>query len=109
MDAISIAFHTDATALTVVIASEGYPQTTEINRAVRINNDKSDKSITIYHAGTKKDFHNGEIFTTSGRILNVLCIEPSLNEARKKVYHFLDNSNHINVRGSWYRRDIGLK
>ena len=88
-------------AITVVMASAGYPGSYEKGKEIHgLNNVGSD--IIVFHAGTTKD--KGRIFTSGGRVLNVTCIGNTLKEAKDRVYQEI---NRISFEGAYYRKDIG--
>ena len=95
----------DGFAVSVIIASAGYPdvykkglQISGIEDAEKIEN------VTVFHAGTK--FENGTLVTDGGRVLSVTAIGPTLKAALDKAYEAADK---IQFEGKYYRRDIGAK
>jgi phosphoribosylamine--glycine ligase len=93
----------DKHAMTVVVASKGYPGDYEKNKVITGLDKVSDK-IMAFHAGT--DFKDKNIVTTGGRVLNVTSIGNSLKEAQQNIYDEIDK---IKFEGSFYRRDIGYR
>ncbi|MCL1834506.1 MAG: phosphoribosylamine--glycine ligase, partial [Leptospirales bacterium] len=93
----------DKHAMTVVVASMGYPGDYAKDKVITGLDKVSDK-IMVFHAGT--DFKDGNIVTNGGRVLNVTSIGNSLKEARENVYNEIDK---IQFEGSFYRRDIGYR
>jgi phosphoribosylamine--glycine ligase len=92
-------------ALTIVMASEGYPNDYKTGYEIKgINEIKNLKDIYIYHAGTKKV--NNLIFTNGGRVLNITSLGETVKEAN---YNALNAINMINWNGSYYRNDIGWR
>jgi phosphoribosylamine--glycine ligase len=92
-------------ALSVVLASGGYPGSFEtgmlINGLERIRNDE----ILVFHAGTAMD-HNGNYLTNGGRVLAVTGVADNFLPAREKAYCAVGK---IQFEGMHYRRDIGMK
>lgn len=89
-------------ALTVVLASEGYPSTPNINRLIEGLNIHS-KNTIIHHAGTKYDVE-GNIVSNGGRVLSITGVSDSLQESAKLSYKTMKN---ISLEGSHFRKDIG--
>jgi phosphoribosylamine--glycine ligase len=92
-------------ALSVVLASGGYPGNFEtgmlINGLERIRDDE----ILVFHAGTAMD-HNGNYLTNGGRVLAVTGVADNFLPAREKAYCAVGK---IQFEGMHYRRDIGMK
>lgn len=86
-------------ACCVVMASGGYPGTYETGFEIRGLN-KVD--IPVFIAGAKEE--NGKIYTSGGRVLNVVGTGATLEEARNVAY---DNIHKINFDYEYYREDIG--
>jgi len=91
-------------AITVVLASEGYPEDPQTGREV-LGLDKvaSLKNITVAHAGTGWDGHH--LLATGGRVLSVIGTGKDFSVARERVYKALEK---IELEGSHYRNDIAL-
>jgi len=87
----------------VILASGGYPDKykkgLEITGLNTINND-----VLVFHSGTAK--YENKIVTNGGRVLGIVGIGQSTQEAREKVYGNIDK---IKFEESFYRRDIGIK
>ncbi len=86
----------------VVLTAKGYPESYPKGDIIT-GFDQVDPDITVYHAGTTKK--DGNIVTNGGRVLNVVAMGATLEEARGKVYKNLEK---INFDGKTYRKDIGL-
>ncbi|GAC1475545.1 MAG: phosphoribosylamine--glycine ligase [Isosphaeraceae bacterium] len=99
-------------AVTVVMASEGYPASYE--RDLVINNlEETDRmaDVKVFHAGTalRTDAatgRDGRIVTDGGRVLNVTALGDSLASAQARAYEAVRS---IRYTGAWYRRDIAAK
>ena len=89
----------DKKAVSLVLASEGYPLSYEVSKEITFDEGIKSK---IIHAGTKKD--EGKILTAGGRVLNILSVSDSFDEAIARVY---EDSEKIHFDGKYYRNDIG--
>jgi phosphoribosylamine---glycine ligase len=88
-------------AITVVMASGGYPGDYEKGKVISgLGNASSD--IIVFHAGTK--FSKGSYLTAGGRVLNVTAMGSTLREARDRAYEAIKS---IGFEGAFYRSDIG--
>ena len=87
-------------AITVVVASGGYPGSFEKGKEIT-GLDKVPSDIIVFHAGTEKK--GGKIVSNGGRVLTVTTIADSLKEARDKVYKGLES---ISFDKGFYRKDI---
>ena len=61
--------------------------------------------VSVFHAGTS---HNadGELVTAGGRVLNVVALGKTFEEARERAYAACDL---ISFEGKQFRTDIGAK
>ena len=89
----------DKKAVSVVMASEGYPGTYQPGYEIEISEPKS----TVFHAGTAAV--NGKTITTGGRVLAVTAFGEDFEDARRTVYEDIER---IQFEGKTYRTDIGL-
>ncbi|MHB8513945.1 MAG: phosphoribosylamine--glycine ligase [Dehalococcoidia bacterium] len=92
----------DEAAVTVMLASGGYPGPYETGKPIEGLGD-IDADVLVFHAGTKLD-PAGRIVTNGGRVLAVTATAPTIAEAREKAYR---NVARIRFDGMHYRRDIG--
>lgn len=90
-------------AVSVVLASGGYPGSYEKGKVITGLNDVDD-DVIVFHAGTKAD-EVGNVLTSGGRVLAVTATGTTHEEARAKAY---DNVKRINFEGAQYRQDIGV-
>ncbi|MDP6866831.1 MAG: phosphoribosylamine--glycine ligase [Candidatus Poseidoniaceae archaeon] len=91
-------------ALTVVLASEGYPQSAIKGRLIHGADQRSDTSETwVSHAGTALD-EQGNLISSGGRVLSVTSVSETLQKARELSYQRL---SQIQLEGSHHRLDIG--
>lgn len=96
----------DDAAVSVVLASAGYPGTYETGKAISgIEKAEEVPGVTVYHAGTKIT-EDGPLVTDGGRVLNVTALAPTMAEARARAYEAVAK---ISFDGMQYRTDIGLK
>ena len=91
---------TDRAAVTVVVASRGYPNAPEKGFPVELPLDPPAK---IFHAGTA--LKDGVLVNSGGRVFSVTGAGPTVEEARKQAYVTADA---IRFEGAWRRSDIGL-
>ncbi|MDZ4167629.1 MAG: phosphoribosylamine--glycine ligase [Coriobacteriia bacterium] len=93
----------DDSAVSVVLASGGYPDKYESGKAITgIEDAESLDGVTVYHAGTERG-DNGAIVTSGGRVLNVTATAPTLGQARERAYEAV---SRISFEGMQYRTDI---
>ncbi len=90
-------------AVTVVLASEGYPFTSAPAREIT-GLSQDTKDVEIAHAATK--LVDGKLMATGGRVLSVVAVGESFSAARKSAYEVI---KQIQLDGSHYRSDIALK
>jgi len=95
----------DAAALSVVMASGGYPGEYEKGFEIAgIAEAEALEGVTVYHAGTV--IQGGRLLTAGGRVLNVTATAPTLAQARDRAYEAVEM---ISFEGAHYRKDIGAK
>jgi len=90
-------------AVTVVLASEGYPVTSAPDREITGIVPDTD-SVEVAHAATKLE--DGKLIATGGRVLSVVSMANSFHEARRAAYEAICE---IELEGSYFRTDIALK
>ena len=88
-------------AVTVVLASEGYPASPKTGEPLMGINPNSHSMV--FHAGT--DLKDGILYSAGGRVLAVTGLGSDLTEARDAAYRTISK---ITLRGSHYRSDIAL-
>jgi phosphoribosylamine---glycine ligase len=72
-------------AVTVVLASAGYPASSSKGEAISgLEAARAQAGVEVTHAGTAR--RDGEIVTAGGRVLNVTGLGPSAAEARERAY-----------------------
>jgi len=106
--ASSPSFNQDA-CVCVVLAAEGYPgELTPSGQGVPIDGVETASglpNVQILHAGTDVDAV-GRLVVKGGRVLNVVAIAPTLNDARRRCY---DAVSSISWPGMHYRKDIAAR
>lgn len=104
LDQIDLRWH-DEVALTVVLATEGYPG--DYDKGSLLQNVKAAAelpNITIFHAGT--EVNDGSLIATGGRVLNVTALGSDVREAQARAYEAVDV---IDWPQGFCRRDIGWR
>ena len=91
----------DESAVTVVLAANGYPEVPIIGDA--ITGFPEIHCVEVFHAGTKTG--DGGLVSSGGRVLSVTGIGSDLTEARNCAYRGI---SQIKLKGSYYRSDIAL-
>jgi len=91
----------DQGAVTIVLASEGYPENPQVGRAVTGVTESSD--AIVFHAGTV--IEGDQLRSAGGRVLAVTGLGTDLATARANGYRAL---TQISLPGSHYRKDIAL-
>lgn len=96
----------DDWAVSVVLASAGYPGSYETGKAITgIADAEALEGVTVYHAGTEL-LGDGTLVTSGGRVLAVTGVAPTFEEARERAYQ---GAELIRFDGKFYRTDIGMK
>ncbi|MET9400488.1 phosphoribosylamine--glycine ligase [Kitasatospora sp. NPDC002965] len=97
----------EGAAVTVVIASEGYPAAPRTGDPIEglAEAEAADGTAYVLHAGTKLD-EDGRVLSAGGRVLSVTATGTGLAEARDRAYRALDR---ISLKGGQHRTDIALK
>jgi phosphoribosylamine---glycine ligase len=91
------------TAMSVVMASGGYPGDYENGHVVQGLDDQPLASdVRVFHAGTISGPDG--IRTNGGRVLSVCALGDTVTKARSLVYERISS---ISWQGAFYRRDIG--
>jgi phosphoribosylamine---glycine ligase len=90
----------DNHAVTVVLASSGYPGAYPKGIPVSLP-EFLEPSVKVFHAGTT--ISDGRLVTNGGRVLGVAAVGESLEIARETAY---DACERIEFEGKYYRRDI---
>jgi phosphoribosylamine--glycine ligase len=95
----------DAVAVTVVLASEGYPSSPVTGRALSgVDAAAAVEGVHLAHAATALE--GGTLVATGGRVLNVVGLGTTFAEARERTYLAL---SQIELEGAQYRTDIAAR
>ena len=96
----------DKWAVSVVLASEGYPGSYEKGKVILGLEEGQDlDGVIVFHAGTALN-PDGELITAGGRVLNVVALGDTFEEARNRAYEACEL---IKFEGVQYRSDIGRR
>ena len=92
-------------AITVVLASEGYPDSSAPDRELSgIDLAEQVEGVEVCVAAAKTQA--GKLMANGGRVLSVVAIGKDFHHARKHAYEAV---GHIKLEGSHYRKDIAAK
>jgi phosphoribosylamine---glycine ligase len=94
---------TEDWAVTVVLASAGYPESSSKGDAIAGLQDAASVA-EVLHAGTARE--DGEIVTAGGRVLNVTGLGSTPANARERAY---DAARRISFDGMQMRSDIAAR
>lgn len=96
----------DKWAVSVVLASEGYPGSYGKGKVILGLEEAQDlDGVIVFHAGTALN-PDGELITAGGRVLNVVALGDTFEEARNRAYEACEL---IKFEGVQYRSDIGRR
>jgi len=90
-------------AVCVVLASEGYPESYPKNEEI-LGLDSVSENVEVFHAGTKNQ--DGKILTNGGRVLGVTALGDTLESAIANAYEI---AKKISWPHKYCRTDIGKK
>ncbi|MBV7258632.1 phosphoribosylamine--glycine ligase [Erythrobacter crassostreae] len=93
----------EETALTVVMAAEGYPASAKKGGAIDLG-DAEAGGAKVFHAGTA--VKDGALVVNGGRVLNVTAAGANVTAAQKAAYKAVDA---ISFESGFCRRDIGWR
>jgi phosphoribosylamine--glycine ligase len=94
----------DQTALTIVMAANGYPGTPEKGGAIGGIEAAEANGAKVFQAGTAAA--GGRLVASGGRVLNVTATGPGVAAARDTAY---EAAARIDFPSGFYRRDIGWR
>ncbi len=93
------------TALTVVLAAQGYPATPKKGGVIEgIEKAEAIEGVSVTHAGTR--LAEGKLLANGGRVLNVTALAGDVAAAQALAYRGVDA---INFPQGFCRRDIGWR
>jgi phosphoribosylamine--glycine ligase len=92
------------TALTVVMAANGYPGTPEKGGAIGGIEEAEAGGAKVFHAGTVRK--GGQLVANGGRVLNVTAVGRDVAEAQSRAYAAVEK---IDFPSGFCRRDIGWR
>ncbi|MEX2108680.1 MAG: phosphoribosylglycinamide synthetase C domain-containing protein, partial [Solirubrobacterales bacterium] len=93
----------DDWAVTLVLASAGYPESSSTGDAIS-GIEEAEQLAEVTHAGTAE--RDGEVVTAGGRVLNVTALGSTPAEARDRAY---DAAERISFDGRQIRSDIAAR
>ena len=99
LDEIDLNF-TDGYTTTVILASNGYPES--YPKGDEINNLEEDSNNKIFHAGTI--FKDNKVLSNGGRVIACTGFGKNLNDALNSSYKI---ANKISWKNKYFRKDIG--
>lgn len=102
LEELNIQWEEDKSAVCVVMASGGYPES--YPKGLPITGLEDVSGAVVFHAGTKQQ--DGQILTNGGRVLGVTAVGKDIQKAREIAYA---NVAKIQFDGAHFRRDIGVK
>jgi phosphoribosylamine---glycine ligase len=94
----------EGAAVTVVVASEGYPEAPRSGDEILGLADAEQTGALVFQAGTA--LRDGRLVSAGGRVLNVVGTGASVAEARELAYLA---AGQIDLPGAQVRTDIGAK
>lgn len=93
-------------AVTVVLASRGYPGSYEKGTVIRgVEALSGEPDVLLFHAATRRD-PEGRLLAAGGRVLDVTALGPTLAAARARAYAAVDR---IDWPEGFCRRDIAAQ
>ena len=95
----------EASCVSVVLASNGYPGEFTIGKEIRgLEPFKDRHDVLLFHGGTRRE--RDRFITWGGRVLNVVAWDADIDGAVKKAYEAIAN---ISFDGMIYRKDIAWR
>lgn len=103
LETVEPVWHDDA-AVTVVMASPGYPGEYETGVLISQIDQAEATGCLVFHAGTK--WIDDRLVTSGGRVLAVTALAPTLKAAQAKAY---SGVAQVHFNNAQYRRDIAYQ
>jgi phosphoribosylamine---glycine ligase len=104
LDRVSVRWRDEA-ALTVVMATKGYPGAYQSGSEIRgLAEGASIPGVEIFHAGTRRE--GDRIVSAGGRVLGVTALGSDVAEAQRRAYQAVER---IDWPEGFCRRDIGWR
>jgi phosphoribosylamine--glycine ligase len=104
LDKQDVRWRPDA-ALTVVMASKGYPGAYEKGQVITgLEKAAALPGVTLFHAGTER--RGQAVVAVGGRVLNVTATGATIAEAQKRAY---EAAGLIHWTDAFFRKDIGWR
>jgi phosphoribosylamine--glycine ligase len=100
---------TPEAAVTVVLASEGYPERPETGRVLEgIDQAEQVPGVHLAHAATAMagEGETAHLVATGGRVLNVVAVGDDFADARRRAYEAL---GRLRLEGGQFRTDIAAR
>lgn len=103
LDEATLEWHDEA-AICVIMASGGYPASSEKGVPIHGLDDIAAEEAIVFHSGTAEK--DGEIVTNGGRVLGVTAKDATIKGAIDKAYAAVEKINFDHMQ---FRRDIGAR
>lgn len=103
LDEAALEWHDEA-AVCVIMASGGYPASSEKGVPIHGLDDIAAEEAIVFHSGTAEK--DGEIVTNGGRVLGVTAKDATIKGAIDKAYTAVEKINFDHMQ---FRRDIGAR
>ena len=91
-------------ALGVVLAAPGYPDTPQLGGAIAGLEQAAQLPGKVFHAGTRRE--DARVLTSGGRVLCAVGCGARVSDAQRQAYALVER---ISFPGMQYRRDIGQR
>ncbi|HEY9676892.1 MAG TPA: phosphoribosylamine--glycine ligase [Drouetiella sp.] len=90
----------------VVAVGDKYPASSSKGETITFDEQLANNATEpyLFHAGTKHG--NGGVITDGGRVLSVVALAPTMEDAAKKCYEGL---NQVSFKGMEFRKDIARR
>ncbi|AJR82834.1 Ade5,7p [Saccharomyces cerevisiae YJM470] len=106
LDSVNIGIDDTRSAVTVVVAAGGYPESYAKGDKITLDTDKLPPHTQIFQAGTKYDSATDSLLTNGGRVLSVTSTAQDLRTAVDTVYEAV---KCVHFQNSYYRKDIAYR